>query len=276
MRKLLIVAALVGFVVLAVPGPAMAVCANSDSTADGLGRARAVFVGEVIDVEDNGRTAVVDVKSVWKGVGVYEQVTVHGESDDATGSPIDDLTFQLGVTYLVASNTAAAPYRADRCTVTRPWTGIPSVIPNVYQAAVGATIGSSPDPVPAAAVDGGTILDSPLVPIATGLAVAVGFVLLLGRIARGPGHSTGGGPSSSSSRRSRGRRRSRVRGPDGSSGRFRRSGVSQADKLRGIRGGKKGRKDAKRSRVKTKKTGLRTDRLDSSADGEDRKERTRV
>lgn len=276
MRKLLIVAALVGFVVLAVPGPAMAVCNNSETTAEGLSRARVVFVGQVTDIEDNGRTATFDVNSVWKGVGVYEEVTVFGGSTGSSGVTADDLSYQLGATYLVAANNGVAPYQADRCTATRLWTGIASVIPAVYQSAVGATIGSSPEPVPAAVVDNGTILDNPLLPIGTAIAVAAGFVFLLGRVARGPGHSNTGPSPSARGRRSSGRPRSRVRGPDGSSGRFRRSGVSQADKLRGIRGGKQGRKDAKQSRSKSKKGGLRTDRLAPNTDGDTSQERSRV
>ena len=204
-------------------------------------------------------------------------MTVLGGSTDLTNVSADDRQFQLGIRYLVATSNSAAPYQADRCTATRPWQGVGSAIPPNFQSAVGNDVGYAPEPVPPAVVENGTILDNPFVPVASGVLVVGGLVLILGRVTRGPAHSS---PSRSKRSGKSSRRASRLpsvgRGGEGLSGKFRRSGVSQAKKLRGIRGGKKSRKAAKQAqaaRPKAKKGGLRTDRL-ATADDPDRQRTT--
>ncbi len=244
------IAALAAMAVLMVPGVGHAACETNENTASGLTRARAVFVGTVTAVENNARTATFDVAWVWKGEGVIKEVTVHGGATELTEIGADDRYFQVGITYLVASDTATNPYQADLCTATRPWSGIGSTIPPNFQAAVGAETGWAPDPVPPPVVEKGSILDNPIVPVLTGIAVVIGLGFAISRVARGPGHSTA---PSKRSRKKLGRR-SRLpslgRSGGGRSLGVRRSGVSQAQKLRGIRNGKKGRKASRKARRK--------------------------
>ncbi len=268
MRKLLIVAALVGFTIVSLPGSAGAAC-DSPDVERGLRRANVVFVGTVESVSNDDRTAVFEVHWVWKGTDVEERVTIYGESTDEAALSADDLRFQPGITYLVASATSAPPYLADRCTATRVWReqGNGGVIPSTYAGVFGDTTPKSPDPVTTNEESSG-VLDNPIVPIGTGVVVAALLIYALGRVFRGPERITGPG-----SRRRRGRTHGsrlpsvgRV-GEGRLSGGFRRSGVSQARRLRGKRRGS--RKGGRKSRSTASKSGLRTDRItpsDSDAD----------
>jgi hypothetical protein len=237
MRTLLVAAALAALAVLAVPGTALADCdAPPPALVDGIQTSRVVFVGKVIALEDADRTATFDVQWVWKGEGVQEQVVVVGAADASSGFGPADRVFQAGITYLVTSPSATQPYLADRCTTTRPYQGVGSAIPPTYQDAVGAATGTAPDPIPVVAEGTGSMLAGPIVPIIFGGLVVLALVVVLSRMTRGP--STAPVPSTKDtkprSRRS-GRPPSIGRSGERFSGAFRRSGVGQASKLRGIR-----------------------------------------
>jgi len=272
MRKFSFAALLVGITVFSAPGAAMAACEAVGSMDDGLRGAQVVFVGTVTHVENGDRTATFDVQWVWKGKNVVEQVIVHGGGTDPTIISAEDRQFQVGITYLVVSNSVRAPYDADRCTVTRPWQGIGAAIPPNFQDAVGVAAGWSPDPIVVVEESGPSLFSGPIVPITIGAIVLIGLFVALGRITRGPEHAPKGRPGQSATKpgRSRSRLPSLGRKGDGLSGRLRRSGVAQAKQLRGIRNGKQGRKAArlaKSAQAKGRKGGLRTDRL-ASAEGD--------
>jgi hypothetical protein len=271
MRKFFIVVSLVGFILGSISGVAGAAC-TPPPTADGLRAASVVFVGTVESVSNDDRTAVFDVQWIWKGQAVEERVTVFGEAiDDATVSA-DDRRFQVGITYLVATTTAAAPYRSDRCTATRPWREPGSIIPPTYAEVFGDATPTTPIPV-AVAEDSSSVLDSPFAPIGLGVVVAALLIFAIGRVFRGPEHVAGAGRK----RRSRRGRESRLPsvgrvGEGKLSGGFRRSGVTQAKKLRTRRKAKGSRKRTKKAKTKVAKGTLRTDRLappDSDADVDD-------
>ena len=133
MRKLLIVAALVGVTLFSLPGAALAACDTSESTADGLRRAYVVFVGTVTGLENNDRTATFDVDWVWKGTKVYDEVTVLGglnrphqcqcrRSTVPARYPLSRCHFQLG---------GAVPSRPLHCdpAMARRWLGNSAQLP---------------------------------------------------------------------------------------------------------------------------------------------------
>jgi hypothetical protein len=238
MRTLLTAAVLAVLALVTVPGVAHAECDAPPSTEAGLESARTVFVGTVASVGSDSRTATFDVQWVWKGQGVQERVSVHGAGDaDGPVGP-DDRQFQAGVTYLVASPSAAQPYLADRCTSTRAYQAVGSAIPPNYQDAVGASSGWSPDPVPEAAAEGSSLPAGPILPIIFGGLIVVGVGIALSKITRGPDTAASRQATAATvkprSRRS-GRAPSVGRTGERFSGLFRRSGVNQASKLRGIR-----------------------------------------
>jgi hypothetical protein len=263
MRKLLIVAALVGMAVLSTSGTSRAVCTAPDIE-EGLRRAPVVFVGTVESVSNNDRTAVFDVHWVWKGQQVEEKATVVGESPDEAAVSGDDRTFQVGITYLVASSTAVAPFQSDRCAATRVWreSGNGGVIPSGYADALGDITPSSPLPV-AGPADSSGVLDSSLLPIGAGVLIIVLLVFAIGRVFRGPEQVSGPGSDRSKGRGDLSRLPSVGRVGEGRlSGGLRRSGVSQAKKLR-----RKRKSDRSRAKTKSRsraKGGLRTDRIASS------------
>ncbi|MDJ0959357.1 MAG: hypothetical protein QNJ88_01785 [Acidimicrobiia bacterium] len=259
MRKLLIVAAMVGLTILSVPGAAGAAC-TVPSTEDGLRRAGVVFVGTVESVSNDDRTAEFEVHWVWKGKEVEEKVTVSGESTDEALLSGDDRRFQAGITYLVASSTPSPPYISDRCSGTRVWqeAGTGGVIPSTYSGVLGDAKPQSPIPVASDEVTA-NVLDNPLVPIATGVVVAVLLIYAIGKVFRGPEQPTGPGSQRRRSRRSGSRLPNVGRVEEGRlSGGFRRSGVSQAKKLRKR---KRGRKRSKKPQRSASKGSLRTDRI---------------
>jgi hypothetical protein len=263
MRKLLLVAALVGFMISILPGTSAAAC-TPPSTEDGLRVANVVFVGTVESVSNDERTAVFDVHWVWKGKDVEQQVTVYGESIDDAAVSADDRRFQIGITYLLASTTAAPPYRSDRCTATRFWreSGNGGAIPSTFTSVFGDVTPTRPIPI-AAEEESSTLLDNPFLPIGVGVGVALLLIFAIGKVFRGPERVTGPGKGGRK-RRSPGSRLPSVGrvGEGRLSGGFRRSGVTQAKKLRTRR--KSTGKRSRKSRTKKPKDGLRTDRLASS------------
>lgn len=264
MRKLLIVAALVGFTILSIPGTAGAACTPPDLES-GMRRANVVFIGTVESVSNGDRNAVFDVHWVWRGRDVPEVVTVYGEAS----TPGDDRTFQTGITYIVATSTSVDPYRSDRCTGTRVWreAGNGGVIPSSYAAIFADTTPKSPIPVTNPS-DSSSLLDNPLVPIGAGVFIAVLLIFAIGRVFRGPEQVTGPGARSGKRRTHSSRLPSVGRVGEGRmSGGLRRSGVSQAQKLRTKR--KSSRKRSRKSRSKASKGGLRTDRIASSGSDAD-------
>jgi hypothetical protein len=243
---MLATAALAALAILAVPGAAFADCGVPPTLEDGLQNARVVFVGEVVGLDDADRTATFDVQWVWKGDGVEEQVVVSGAGDVAGGIGPEDRVFQTGITYLVATPSATQPYLADRCTATRPFQGAGAAIPPTYQEAVGTSTAWSPDPVATADDGTGSATAGAVVPIILGGIVLVAMFLTISRFTRGPAAAPSGPTKRDATRSKRsGRAPSVGRTGERFSGAFRRSGVDQTTKLRGIRR-KKERRPTKR------------------------------
>jgi hypothetical protein len=266
MRKVLSLLAIVLIATLVGPGQAMAACSPDQSNVDGLAQARTVFVGRVVDLANNDRTATFDVQWVWKGSDVAEQATVVGGSDDPTVVGSDDRRFQQGITYLVVSRSAVPPYESDACTATQPYNQIGSVIPTQYQEAVGAAIGSAPDEIVGAEEAGSSLLSSPVWTYGAIAAVVVGLLFGLGRLLRGPEHAP---QKRRRTKKTQSRLPSVGRSGEGLTGGLRRSGASQADKLRGRRTKRSSKpKKAKGKTGAAKKGALRTDRLSGSADAD--------
>ena len=240
MRRIRIILALVGIALVATPTTAHAAC-DASATAR-LGSARAVFVGTVTEVSNGSRDAVVEVEWVWKGRGIEETVLVHGTSADEASGLGNDRSFQVGVKYLIASRTSQQPYVADLCTATRTWQGAGSIIPVNLQNEVGTAAPTLPEPVTQSVADQGSLLDSAWWPIAMGALLVVGIGFGLNRVLRGPGHVSGRA-AGDKRRNTKSRLPSGGRSPENLNSRFRRSGASQADKLR----------RSKRNRRQTKK-----------------------
>lgn len=153
-RRVLLLCVLVANVVLVGPAaPAAAECPPPSTQENALTRANAVFVAEVISVENRGRTAEAQVLAVWKGRDLPERVTLLGGSSDPTVFDSDDRTYRVGVTYLVVSQGLRPPFSDNRCTATRPFNGLPSQIPANFQDAVGTDTARDPIPSDAGEAD---------------------------------------------------------------------------------------------------------------------------
>lgn len=107
--------------VLLPAGTASASCLVPPPLDVGLAEAQTVFVGRVIDLANQGRTATFAVEEVWKGTMAEEAVVVGGPSGNAFTSV--DRTFQEGTRYLVIPVRGAGSSFADNaCTLTQPYT----------------------------------------------------------------------------------------------------------------------------------------------------------
>ena len=104
-------------------------CAVSDplpSVANEISTAKVVFVGSVIYTTDNGRTARVNVESIWKGPTLPAYVDVHGEAPGSgpfSGSE-GDHQFQAGQQYLFVPLNDRPPFEdyGDCNISTQPYT----------------------------------------------------------------------------------------------------------------------------------------------------------
>jgi hypothetical protein len=143
----LLLCVLVANVVLVGPAaPAAAECPPPSTQENALTRANAVFVAEVISVENRGRTAEAQVLAVWKGRDLPERITLLGGSSDPTVVDSDDRTYRVGVTYLVVSQGVRPPFNDNRCTATRPYNALPNQIPPNLRDAVGSDTARAPIP----------------------------------------------------------------------------------------------------------------------------------
>ena len=128
-RLSLLLLLVVGHLLAGPVGSALAVCPPPPQQADAVARANAVFVARVLTIENRGRTAEVEVLSVWKGRDLPAQLTLLGGSDDPTVVDPDDRIYQAGQTYLVVSNGFRPPFSDNRCTATQPYNGLPNQVP---------------------------------------------------------------------------------------------------------------------------------------------------
>jgi len=114
-------AAILGLAFAVVPGTAVASCAEFPPLEDHLAQADVVFVGTVVAVTDEQRTALIDVEEIWRGPDLAAQVTVHGGFEDVGFTSVDR-SFEEGVRYLVAASFNEGRLEDNACSATRAWT----------------------------------------------------------------------------------------------------------------------------------------------------------
>ncbi|MBA2725106.1 MAG: hypothetical protein H0U53_03875 [Actinobacteria bacterium] len=111
---------LVGAGIFLSPTHAVASCGIAPPVPEAIEQARHVFVGEVVELKNDQRTALVAVTDVWKG-DVPERVEVHGgmrlPQDPDTYTSIDR-TYDLNKTYLFFPSEREENYFRDICTRT--------------------------------------------------------------------------------------------------------------------------------------------------------------
>ncbi len=99
MRRLL----LVGFIAagpLYLSPAALASCVMPPPMPQAIRDARTVFVGTVVELENNGRLATVEVEEIWKGSDVPATVRVTGADLDTGAVTSVDRSFELSGRYL--------------------------------------------------------------------------------------------------------------------------------------------------------------------------------
>jgi len=163
-----------GVVMGLVPGPVLASCAEFPPVADHLDRAEVVFVGTVIGLVHDGRTAEVAVEEVWRGQEVPPRVTVYGAAvpEDPSMMTSVDRTYESDARYLFAVTLEDGRLRDDSCTATRRWTD--------DLAALRPTSVATPELTERSPLDG---LPAPAIGIALAV-LAIGAVSLLAFRAR--------------------------------------------------------------------------------------------
>lgn len=106
---------------LLTPTVASASCAEFPPVDEHLAAADVVFVGSVIGLRNQDRTATFAVAEIWRGPDLVPEVFVRGGPDDPGAGSSVDRTFELGVVYLVAARIVSGDLVDDACSATRPW-----------------------------------------------------------------------------------------------------------------------------------------------------------
>jgi hypothetical protein len=130
MRRTALVLAL-GFVALGLAPKAKASCAPLPPLRQAIAHAEVVFVGTVVALEHEGRTATFRVEDVWKGK-LHETVIVHAgpgidaiEAAERNGGGVAssvDRTYGTGTRYLVVSEGRSGKVLRDSiCSSTQPY-----------------------------------------------------------------------------------------------------------------------------------------------------------
>lgn len=111
---------LVGAGIFLLPTQADASCGIAPPLREAVERADDVFVGEVVELQNDRRTALVTVTDVWKG-DVPERVQVHGgmrlPEDPDTYTSVDRM-YELNEIYLFFPSEREEHYFRDICTRT--------------------------------------------------------------------------------------------------------------------------------------------------------------
>lgn len=97
---------------------AFASCAAPPSLESAFEDADVVFMGIVVELSNNDRTARVEVEQVWKGPRLEAVVVVHGGPSEADLFTSVDRTFELG-SYIFFPVNASAPFEDNACTLTQ-------------------------------------------------------------------------------------------------------------------------------------------------------------
>ncbi|RLE11140.1 MAG: hypothetical protein DRJ28_11190 [Actinobacteria bacterium] len=100
---------------------ALASCPEPPDLETGFAEADIVFIGVVVELTNNDRTAKMEIESVWKGPQLPDVVTVHGSPDNPDDPNLFtsvDRTFTFG-TYVVFPFNTQPPFRDNICTLTQ-------------------------------------------------------------------------------------------------------------------------------------------------------------
>ncbi|GMR02318.1 MAG: hypothetical protein BMS9Abin20_0648 [Acidimicrobiia bacterium] len=101
-----------------VPQPALASCAEPPDLETAFADAEVVFIGNVVELSNQDRTAVMQVEQVWKGPQLPDVVTVNGGPSDPSVITSVDRTFEVG-TYIVFPINSDPPFEDNACTLTQ-------------------------------------------------------------------------------------------------------------------------------------------------------------
>lgn len=149
---------------LLAPGAVAASCAGFPPLEEHLAQAEVVFVGTVVSVTDEQRTALVEVEEIWRGPELPAEVTVNGGFPDLGFTSVDR-SFETGARYLFASSLNEGRLEDNACTATQAWSDDLAALRPIGV--------STPEPTPAdeSSADG--------VPVAA-LVVALSVMLVAG------------------------------------------------------------------------------------------------
>lgn len=121
LRSVTVVTVLALAVLLPV-GAALALCAVDErSLEQQIDEAEVVFVGTVVGVRDQQRTASFEVHDVWKGPEMDRQVVVQGGPGDPNTATSVDRSWHMGHRYLVIPYIEGGRLADSICSPTRVW-----------------------------------------------------------------------------------------------------------------------------------------------------------
>ena len=112
----MVAALLVTAAVIGIAASAHARCAEPRSPKQALASNDVVFAGRVIETAGEGRVAVVEVHSIWKGGNILGVTRVEG--GDVESPSRDDRTFESGQEYVFFPRNDRPPFRDDACSAT--------------------------------------------------------------------------------------------------------------------------------------------------------------
>ncbi len=174
---------------------ASASCAEPPDLETAFADADVVFIGVVVELSNNDRTAVMEVEQVWKGPELPDVVTVRGGPENPNVATSVDRTFERG-TYVVFPVNSAPPFEDNASQRTTP--ALDAIKPSLTEPPedpdgpepVATTIAGAPAEVPAVttANAGDTAVPEPEVAddvsvLPWVIAAGVGAALLIGAYA---------------------------------------------------------------------------------------------
>lgn len=106
---------------LLLPTAASGSCMEPPPLKRHIEQAESVFVGTVVDLANDRRTAAVQVSEVWRGPDLPAAVTVHGGPDEPDMMTSVDRFYEGGTTYLFAASLVDGRLTDNSCSATRPW-----------------------------------------------------------------------------------------------------------------------------------------------------------
>lgn len=119
MKRIIVVALLATAIAGLVTTAAHASCRSPDPLEQSVEQAPLIFVGTVIGLANDDRTATVTVEEIWKGPRLPVEVRVAGGYDEPGVFTSVDRTFEMGVTYLFFPSTTTEPLEDNACSATQ-------------------------------------------------------------------------------------------------------------------------------------------------------------